>query len=186
MINITELNKKLGPCPKCGGEAGVTYYSCYGDGGYMFTIECTKCNTELDYVMDGHYPSIRWDYTDHNRRDVFQTWNDPIDFGSAFMKTLAQYGDIRIIEPTARKFAPGDIVRHFKYELVTSKPNEYYYVIRDIAEHTETGEKMVVYQALYGNFKTYARPYSMFVGKVDKEKYPMIQQEYRFEKVNKC
>jgi hypothetical protein len=49
------------------------------------------------------------------------------------------------------------------------------------AEHTETGEIMVVYMALYGEYKTYVRPYNMFVSKVDKEKHSDVKQEYRFE-----
>lgn len=49
--------------------------------------------------------------------------------------------------------------------------------------HTETQEKMVVYQALYGKYQYFVRPYEMFVTKVDHDKYPDVKQEYRFELV---
>lgn len=80
----------------------------------------------------------------------------------------------------------GDIVKHFKWETLSEeekKQNKYIYRIVDFAEHTETGEKLVIYQAMYPPFNTYARPLEMFFSKVDRNKYPDIKQEYRLEKV---
>ena len=82
-----------------------------------------------------------------------------------------------------RHFENGDIVCHFKRE-IKSEGTQYLYRIVGAAEHTETKEKLMIYQALYGDCRMYARPYDMFMSEIEHEKYPKIHQKYRFELLN--
>lgn len=68
----------------------------------------------------------------------------------------------------------GERYRHFKGMIV-----EVLYIAKD----SETEEDLVVYKHINDD-NVWVRPYEMFTSKVDKEKYPNVLQEYRFELVN--
>lgn len=70
------------------------------------------------------------------------------------------------------KVIVGKTYKHFKGTL---------HKVIAIAKHSETLEDMVVYTH---DDQIWVRPYNMFIEKVDKEKYPDVKQEYRFELVD--
>ena len=75
---------------------------------------------------------------------------------------------------TQKTVNAGEFYKHFKGQL---------YQVRALAENSEDNMPMVVYQAMYAPFKIWVRPLSMFLEKLDKEKYPDAAQEYRFERI---
>lgn len=84
-----------------------------------------------------------------------------------------------------REFRIGDIVQHFKREYVSEISSEYIYRIIAFANHSETEERLVIYQGMYPPYKTCARPYDMFISEVDRAKYPDVKQKYRFEVIKR-
>lgn len=73
---------------------------------------------------------------------------------------------------TERKVQVNGVYRHFKGR---------YYIVTDMANHSETQEQYVVYRQLYGEGSLWIRPLEMFLSEVDRNKYPDSQQKYRFE-----
>lgn len=75
------------------------------------------------------------------------------------------------------------IIQHFDRELLLPEdhPYKYLYIVKDIATYVDSEEKLVIYQALYPPYETFAEPRELFMSKVDKNRYPYIEQEYRFE-----
>lgn len=75
---------------------------------------------------------------------------------------------------TQKNVNAGEFYKHFKGQI---------YQVRALAENSEDNTPMVVYQAMYAPFKIWVRPLSMFLEKLDKEKYPGAAQDYRFERI---
>ena len=66
---------------------------------------------------------------------------------------------------------PGQVYRHFKGNI---------YRVIALADHSETGETLVMYKRDDSNEKAYARPLDMFMSEVDRKKYPDVKDRYRF------
>ena len=77
----------------------------------------------------------------------------------------------RIDAIMAREVKIHGIYQHFKGD---------YYIVEDVATHSETNEEYVAYRQLYGSHKLYIRPKEMFLSEVDHEKYPDVKQKYCF------
>ena len=92
-----------------------------------------------------------------------------------YKKYHKQFGDICSVSNDG-SIKTGDKYHHFK-------GGEY--IVVCIARDTEDENirEMVVYQDLKKQEKIWVRPLKMFKEKVDKEKYPSVEQEYRFEKI---
>jgi hypothetical protein len=70
-----------------------------------------------------------------------------------------------------RKIEKGKKYKHFKGDIVT---------VLELAKDSETLEDLVVYEH---NNQIWVRSLEMFLSKVDKEKYPNVEQTYRFEEI---
>ena len=86
----------------------------------------------------------------------------------------------------------GTIVKYFKRDIVSDEDRfryiRYIYKIKDfVLDANEPSKILVIYSTIYPNYicenKTWARELNDFFSKVDKEKYPYSEEEYRFTKL---
>ena len=71
-----------------------------------------------------------------------------------------------------RELKIGGVYKHFKGNM---------YRVEGVAKHSETTEEYVVYRQMYGDESLWIRSLDMFLEEVDKDKYPDVEQKYRFD-----
>ncbi|MCD3329316.1 DUF1653 domain-containing protein [Clostridium botulinum] len=89
------------------------------------------------------------------------------DYDNELQKTMSAMKDILVVNLTESN---DQIV-------VFEKEQCYYHKFKDY------NSELVIYKSLYNNHIAYAKPLDMFLSEVDKEKYPNVDQKYRFELV---
>lgn len=92
----------------------------------------------------------------------------------------------KVLDASNLRLRVGDIVKHFKRELLLDNQDQmiYLYQIVAYAMDTTNGGYCVVYKPMYDTeVDTFVRSADEFFAEVDKSKYPNIEQRYVFEKV---
>lgn len=129
-----------------------------------------KLDSELDkYVIEIETEDNEKLLLGHMVDNIFMEY-EKFDTEEEAIKSIQDDKRLKLRE---RKFKPGTY-RHFKGKL---------YQAYQIVEHSETGEELVLYRALYGENKVYVRPLDMFMSITDKKLYPKENQYYRFKLV---
>lgn len=102
-------------------------------------------------------------------------WTDenPLNYENCDLAECEKYFHDKYPVREDRSVEVGKTYRHFKGKIVE---------VIAISQDTESpGQYYVVYKCEDGAI--WSRPYGIFVGKVDRKKYPDAGQEYRFEEV---
>lgn len=145
--------------------------STFKPGDYVEGIEMIG-NPAKERIMRGYVDKVHEDYLDIQADDGFNGMRGTsIKIESAHI--CSKIDDWQ--RALKREIPVGSIVKHFKNKL---------YKILGYANHADGG-RVVIYMALYGEYKVYVREYSEFMSLVDNKKYPDVAQTYRFEEV-KC
>lgn len=174
--NWTEDNKTLGQC-------SITAFLVQDIfGGQVYGIERPGGNYHCyNVVGDSVFDLTSEQFGEEAAQLVYE--NNPEQYREVHFakdEKRERYEYLKA-ELDKRMFKAGDIVTHFKRENQPEESAQYLYEIVDTAHHSETGETMLAYRALYYPYKICVRPLSMFLSPVDREKYPDVKQKYRFE-----
>ena len=156
----TDSNGQLTHTFDAATSSAHVVYAMDDDGGRSWNVNTPVC----DWATDGNGEpfGIQNVAVKHAELNATITWMSAIGEGNA-------NGYIRYAEDKTNVSSAENVEAASK--------------VLAFAQHTETGEKLVVYQGMYPPFKICARPYDMFMSEVDREKYPKIRQKYRFEKI---
>lgn len=100
--------------------------------------------------------------------DIWRVW----DYNSTGSNLGASPHEKGMVIDMRHNPQPQEVYRCFEGSL---------YQIRCLAKDSETGETMVVYQAMYGDFQIYVSTLSSFMEEIDRQKYPDADGYYRFE-----
>lgn len=144
----------------------------YLQGGFKTKAEA------IEYIDKSNINEYIYTYSDNEYPCIEIVEYD--DYGSLLNIISMSEGGLKM--NNAERLKVGDLVIHFKHELDSLENQvKYLYLIKEIAQHSETGEKLVIYQNIISGI-VYARPYDMFMSVVDNKKYPTVKSLYRFTK----
>lgn len=130
------------------------------NGAMYRDISCTNCNEIIGTQANYEKSSLEKDWI--NKTSYFEKYKFCPICGESLYENS---------EEIKRNIIPGTY-KHFKGDI---------YKVLGIGYHTERNEKVVIYSSILDPYTYLTRPYNMFAGLVDKEKYPDAKQKYRFE-----
>lgn len=142
----------------CRGQ-GFNCYNCKDKNTCVEYVECEPIKFERKIIFPAIYK--------HFKNKFYATMG--------ITKTIDKEKFYELLDkPNIVYFEASHTEEQYKHVLIIRYKGEFY---------TRRNEVFVLYKSLYDGHETYARHLDLFRSEVDKEKYPTIEQKYRFELV---